>query len=170
MLRRAARVGFLLALLPGCDPVLSDAINALGGEAPGVRKGPLHRPGQPCTLCHDGAIGDPQAFSIAGTIYNLPSDTTGLNLATVSMTDSAMVTYQATTNAAGNFYITPDEWSPLFPITSVVVTSPNPIVFPVQMQSEMGRNGSCATCHVNPVSTSSAGQVVMTTDDGGTPP
>ena len=30
-------------------------VQALGGEAPGVPKGPLHRPGQPCLVCHGEA-------------------------------------------------------------------------------------------------------------------
>src|ERR1700683_3328645 len=52
------------ALMVGCNPVLDDAIADLGPEKPGVHPGPLHRPGQPCLLCHDGALGDPQAFSV----------------------------------------------------------------------------------------------------------
>src|SRR5450432_160855 len=43
----------LVCALVGCgDPVHDTAVSALGPEAPGVPKGPLHRPGQPCVLCH----------------------------------------------------------------------------------------------------------------------
>ena len=68
---RARNVAWSAALvaLAACDPVHGDAISALGPEAPDVRQGPLHRPGQPCLLCHDGALGDPQRFTIAGTVF-----------------------------------------------------------------------------------------------------
>ena len=47
----------LAALATTCtlDPVQSEAVADLGGEAPGVAPGPLHRPGQPCLVCHDGS-------------------------------------------------------------------------------------------------------------------
>ena len=64
-MKRAA----LLVLLLSCDPVHDDAVSALGGETPGIPRGPLHRPGQPCLVCHDGASGDPAAFSMAGTVF-----------------------------------------------------------------------------------------------------
>ena len=53
-------------------------------EAPGVRRGPLHRPGQPCLLCHDGALGDPQRFTVAGTVFQTPGAGCRLGGATVS--------------------------------------------------------------------------------------
>lgn len=160
-----AAAAFVVAAAVSCDPVVSDAVDALGGEAPGVRRGPLHRPGQPCLLCHDGALGDPPAFSVAGTIFDDPIDLLGEDGATVSLTDTNGSTYSATTNAAGNFYITPGEWSPTFPLT-VSVTS----VTTVTMQSQIGRSGACATCHVSPASASSPGPVCMQLEDGGVPP
>ena len=99
----------LVVAAAACDPVESDAIAALGGEAPGVRRGPLHRPGQPCLLCHDGAIGDPPAFSVAGTIYDDPVDLDGEDGVNVVVTDSLENTCTATTNEVGNFYLTPEE-------------------------------------------------------------
>jgi hypothetical protein len=159
----------LTALSAGCDPVKSDAINALGGETPGVRNGPLHRPGQPCTLCHDGEIGDPPAFSVAGTIYETPADASVAAGATVSMLDSVDAGYEAGTNSAGNFYVTPGQWSPRFPIVRVVVSSVGGGTV-VTMQSDVGRNGSCATCHFDPAGLDSPGHVYLALPDGGTPP
>ena len=40
----------------------------------------------------------------------------------------------------------------------------------VTMQTEIGRDGACAACHVNPAGQSSPGQVVIALDDGGTAP
>lgn len=158
----------LAALLPlaGCDPVQSDAIAALGGEAAGVRRGPLHRPGQPCTLCHDGALGDPGEFSVAGTIFLTPSKRVGVNGAKVTMIDAALTTYIAHTNAAGNFYATPTQWKPAFPILSVVVESG---AATAQMYGEIGRSPSCATCHFDPAGPTSPGHISMQLEGGGTP-
>ena len=155
-----------LTLLGACDPVVDDAIGALGGESPSVRRGPLHRPGQPCLLCHDGATGDPPAFSVAGTIFLLSSGTQGANGATVSLTDANGSAFNAITNAAGNFYVTPGQWTPTYPMTVVVNPSAGPTV---TMHTDVGRDGSCASCHVDPAGPSSPGHVSLTLDDGGTP-
>jgi hypothetical protein len=152
----------------GCDPVKTDAIDALAGNAPGVRNGPLHRPGEPCLLCHDGDLGDPPAFSVAGTVFEEPNGMVGEDDATVLLTDSAGTMYMATTNTAGNFYVTPSQWSPVFPLTQVGVVSTAGTM--VTMHSEVGRSGACATCHVAPVGPSSPGPVCITLDDGGVPP
>ena len=76
------------AIVASCDPVHEQQKDALGGETPGVPKGPLHRPGQPCIVCHDGAFGDPPEFSIAGTIFVDGNDTTPLSDATLEMNES----------------------------------------------------------------------------------
>jgi hypothetical protein len=166
--------GFILTVIAAtsaCDPVGDAAQAALGPETPGVRQGPLHRPGQPCLVCHDGALGDPPAFSVAGTIYQTPSSAAGVEGASVFLSDSSDggdTQYMTlASNAAGNFYVTPDQWNPVFPITSVVVVSATKTVI---MQSDIGRNGACASCHVNPTGPASPGQVCITLDDGGTPP
>ncbi len=153
-----------------CDPVEDNAIDALGGESPGVRRGPLHRPGQPCLLCHDGAVGDPPAFSVAGTVFDDPIDLDGEEGATVVLVDSNMQSppMTVTTNAAGNFYLTPDQWSPVFPLMTVGVISAAGME--LTMHSEAGRSGGCATCHVSPAGPMSPGPVVVSLEDGGVPP
>src|ERR1017187_10948970 len=95
---------FALLALAACDPVRNDAIASLGPEAPGVRRGPLHRPGQPCLLCHDGAIGDPQRFTVAGTVYETLGNQAPSVLASVVLTDANGSSVHLQTNAAGNFY------------------------------------------------------------------
>ena len=159
----------LVGVAVSCDPVESDAIDALGGENPSVRRGPLHRPGQPCLLCHDGAVGDPPAFSVAGTVYDDPVELDGEDNATLELTDSTGSSYTAMTNAAGNFYVTPDEWTPVFPLVGIAVYAFGAGA-PVKMQSEAGRSGGCATCHVPPTGPSSPGPVVITLAGGAAPP
>jgi hypothetical protein len=156
------------ATLAACDPVHSDDIAALGGETPGVPKGPLHRAGQPCTLCHDGAIGDPPGFSIAGTVFATPS-TGGASGIVVKMTDATGFTYATQpTNAAGNFYVTPRDWTPAYPITQTILVASSGTV-PATMYSQISRSGSCAWCHTLTPGDTSVGPIVLQLDDGGTP-
>jgi hypothetical protein len=70
MSRRAFAWAFALGLAAvGCDdPVHDDAVTALGGEDPNVPIGALHRPGQPCLVCHGGSGPAALAFSVGGTV------------------------------------------------------------------------------------------------------
>jgi hypothetical protein len=167
-MNRCVRVVLAALLLAACDPVRSDALNALPPEAPGVRNGPLHRPGQPCLLCHDGDLGDPPAFVVAGTVFEVPDTLVGADQATVALTDTVGNVYDTTTNAAGNFYVTPDQWSPTFPLVHVTVTGASGVV--ATMQSEVGRDGACASCHVDPAGPASPGHVSLSGPDGGALP
>ena len=146
-----------VATLAACDPVHQDATAALGGEAAGVRKGPLHRPGQPCIVCHDGAIGNPPQFSVAGTILQTDVGPSPAENAAVSLTDSAGKSFTATTKGAGNFYVTPTEFTPTYPM-KVAVTYAG---VTVKMTSVVGRDGSCANCHADPAGPTSAGHVYI---------
>jgi hypothetical protein len=141
--------------LASCDPVASDAKAALGDEAPGVSRGPLHRPGQPCIVCHDGGVGDPPAFAVAGTVFDAPNSPVPASGVTVTLTGSNGHAFSAVTNAAGNFYVVPDEFIPAYPMKVTIsvggVTN--------TMQSHVGRDGSCAGCHTDPPRPSSPGRV-----------
>lgn len=152
-MRRLALLVFLLA----CDPVHNEQVSALPGEVPGVPHGPTHRPGQPCLLCH----GD---FNVAGTVFADPDTRTPVNGASVSLVDSQGSTFVATTNEAGNFFVRTDEWTPAYPM-KVSITS-NGIT--TAMTANVGRNGSCASCHFDPIGPASPGHV-YTSADGGTP-
>jgi hypothetical protein len=155
----------VLAATSACDPVGDDARAALGPETPGVRPGPFHRPGQPCLVCHDGAFGDPGAFSVAGTVFATPSSSAGAEQVYISLKDSTDSGYQAgPTNSAGNFYVTPDQWNPVFPLSGISILG-----F-ATMQSNVGRDGACASCHFKPAGPDSPGQVCLMLDGGGVPP
>ena len=147
---------FVLAMA-ACDPVHNAEVTALPGEVPGVPHGPTHRPGQPCLLCHSD-------FNVAGTVFADSTTVTPAEGVSVNLLDSAGSTFVATTNVAGNFFVRTDEWQPVFPM-KVSITS-NGVT--TTMTANVGRNGSCASCHVDPVGPSSPGHV-YTSADGGTP-
>ena len=146
-----------LVLLFACNPVHNEQVSALPGEVPGVPRGPTHRAGQPCLLCHSD-------FNVAGTVFASPDDRTPAVGVSVNLVDSQNSTFVATTNEVGNFFVRTDEWTPVYPmkvsITSNGVTTP--------MTANVGRNGACAACHSDPVSPSSPGHVYVSAD-GGTP-
>ena len=148
----------LAALATTCtlDPVQSEAVADLGGEAPGVAPGPLHRPGQPSLVCHDGTTAQP-AMSVGGTVYGVVGSASALSGASVELTAENGATFEATTNAAGNFYVEASAWQPVYPLRVAVafggLTS--------TMSTIIGRDGSCAACHVDPPSRISAGRVYL---------
>jgi hypothetical protein len=147
-------------VVTACDPVHSDAQAALGDEAPGVRTGPLHRPGQPCTTCHDGKLGSPQEFSVAGTIFQNENDRKPAERATVLLTAADGATHEATTNAAGNFYVQPGQFTPSYPMKTAVTFQG----VTVKMVSLIGRAGACADCHADPPGSTSAGHIFVPLD------
>ncbi|HEX7670340.1 MAG TPA: carboxypeptidase-like regulatory domain-containing protein [Polyangiaceae bacterium] len=135
------------------DPVRDDAVAALGGEAPGVRHGPLHRPGQPCTLCHDG--GRAGAFSIAGTVFRSADTTAPLVGAQVRLTDATGATRSFSTNAAGSFYAASGDYSPAYPLWVTIAFGGDCL----DMKTQDFRDASCASCHADPPSNQSMGHV-----------
>jgi hypothetical protein len=157
-----------VAACAACDPVKDDKIAALGGEAPGVPRGPLHRPGQPCVLCHDGNVGDPPGFTVAGTVYVDPGDLTPAVGAVVSLTDSAGKSFDTTTNEVGNFWVLPHQFTPTYPMKVRVRYKDIGGDAGVPMTADVGRDGSCATCHFDPPGPASPGHVYIP-PDGGTP-
>ena len=142
----------------GCgDPVHDDLISSLGPEDPKVPQGPLHRPGQPCLACHGGRGPAQAQFSMAGTVFNDPVKTTGQSGVTVTLTDSDMKVFAPVTNAAGNFLVHADEYTPHYPVhVSLSINQTTQA-----MTSHVGRDGSCASCHHDPVGTESPGHVYI---------
>ena len=167
-LGRACVVGSALALiLSACDPVVDDAVAALGGEANGVRPGPLHRPGQPCLLCHDGSLGSPPEFSVAGTVFETASSRSPARGVSVQLSAADASQFTTQTNAAGNFYIQPSRWAPVFPLMVKLTYQGESI----EMDSKIGRDGACASCHADPAGPASPGHVYLydVSNDAGVP-
>jgi hypothetical protein len=125
------------------DPVHLDEVKQLGDEAPGVPRGPSHRPGQPCTVCHGGYGPADVEFSVAGTLFTVRKSSTPLANGTVTVTDPLGSTMKFTSNEVGNFYVPRKDWDPAFPMT-VFIESDN---VKATMQTSLGREGGCAWCH-----------------------
>lgn len=156
----ALRTLLTLALVFGCsDPVRDTAIEELGPETPGVPSGPLHRPGQPCVLCHSDAGGE-EPFSLAGTVYVDAATARPIDGVEVRIVDSSGRKFSTVTNCAGNFMVRPSEYSPNFPCW---VSLRSGDVFR-EMSSPIYREGSCAACHKEPRGPSSAGRVYLIDD------
>jgi hypothetical protein len=132
-------------------------VDALGGEAAGVPRGPTHRPGQPCLVCHGGLGPASRQFVMAGTIYATQGQPGGDDGASVQIEDVDGSYFTATSNVVGNFFITTDQWSPTYPAQVVVTQGQNS----QQMVTHIGRDGSCADCHMQPPSPTSPGPVYL---------
>jgi hypothetical protein len=124
------------------DPVHADAVAALGPEPSREREGPRHRPGQPCLVCHGGEGPGPD-FVVAGTVYAVRGGTKGLEGAVVVMKDATGREKRQETNEVGNFYLTERQWSPVFPLTVHLEHRGDK----KEMDTRIGRDGGCASCH-----------------------
>ncbi|HEX4336577.1 MAG TPA: hypothetical protein VH062_11725 [Polyangiaceae bacterium] len=144
------------------DPVRSHLVDSLGGEAPGVPKGPLHRPGQPCLACHGGDGPGAPDFSLAGTVYQDATSLHALPDARVHFIDQNGKTYDTATNCAGNFFVMSSDYRPAYPVWVKVffgTVADQPVSQP--MGSPIYREGSCAACHGDPAGTESVGHVYL---------
>jgi hypothetical protein len=150
----------LIATHAGCgDPVVDDAVEALGPEASGVPKGPLHRPGQPCVLCH-GETGDAPQFSFAGTVYIDAMTLTPIDDVSVTLIDLFGRSFSTTTNCAGNFIVRPGE----YPLDGPIWVSLRRDEVFRDMDTPIYRDGSCTGCHDDPAGPASAGHVYLIDD------
>lgn len=141
-------VSMLVGVGSGCsDPVQQGRIADMGNEIADIPVGEFHRAGQACVVCHSDNGTSSVIFSIAGTIFAGPTVKTGVANAEVRMTDSVGTKFIAHTNCVGNFFVKPDEWTPKFPI--LVAIAKNGTVR--GMNSVIGREPSCGTCHTTSV-------------------
>ena len=157
------------AMAPSCsDPVHDDEVNALGPEYPGIPPGEYHRAGQPCTVCHGPEGPAKTVFSVAGTIFWQPYVTAngknessiGANNVTVSLIDDNGVPVQVVTNCVGNFWISPGDYNPAFPMLAAVFGDDS--TQESMGEAQIGRTGSCATCHADPPNYNALGHVYVT--------
>src|SRR5512143_3613850 len=153
------------------DPVTDGNINALGGELPNVPVGEYHRAGQPCVDCHNPS--GPAAgasFSVAGTVFAQPQNAVGVDQATVALTDTSGSKFTVQTNCVGNFFVKRTDWDPAFPVFVRVYKNG----LARTMQSQIGRERSCANCHKDPntpyQSLSSVGHVYLYGSGDNPPP
>jgi hypothetical protein len=156
----------LVAVLPACgsDPVHSHLVDSLGGEAPGVPKGPLHRPGQPCGACHGNLGPADSIFSLAGTIYQ---DATPMSKpladAKIQFVDSNGKTFETAANCVGNFFVMDDDYHPAWPVwVNLVYGIVGGMPYSKPMESPIYREASCAMCHVGSGSGDTVTKVYLT--------
>lgn len=149
----------ICALSACADPVHDDAVAKLGGERPGVPVGPLHRPGQPCVLCHSSRGGESE-YSLAGTVYVDPLSLTPIEDVNVRVVDAQNRRFVARTNCAGNFFIRVEEFQPDFPIWLGLDRGD----ISRDMETPVYREGSCSGCHSDPKGLASAGHVYLIED------
>jgi hypothetical protein len=141
---RALALGLVLVVAAGCrDAVHDDAVDALGPEQKGVEQGPLHRPGQPCTVCHGGDGPGSPTFDLAGTVFALPDSPEPLRGATVVVIDGQGRTSVAGTNEVGTFYWLEDQLPLEFPLWTSIEFCGRV----VEMKTPIFRETSCANCH-----------------------
>lgn len=153
-------LGILALLTGGCqDPVRQEQIAALGPEAANVPPGPLHRPGQPCLLCHE-SMGPANRFTVAGTVFQAPSDRQPVGGVQVQLIDAARRSFVAYTNCVGSFSVTPAEYEPVLPLW----VSLSGLGLHIDMESPMHKDGDCGFCHRSEKSSSSAGHVFLSED------
>jgi len=148
----------LLLFSMGCqDPVHSDKVSALGPEPGPYRPGPLHRAGQPCTVCHGGkGPGKPQ-FDLAGTVFFSQLDQVGLSSAKVVIYDQSGNTEAYYTNDVGTFVAGDGELGLDFPLWVAIEANGKR----VRMETPIFRARSCAECHADPQSQHSVGHVYL---------
>ena len=156
------------------DPIPEEQIEALGPEDPNVPAGPLHRPGQPCVLCHGGSRpGDAEPkLELGGTVYlynpifycqsrvsvSAPQQPApGVEVEVLDANNQVRV---MTTNAAGNFMLERGGNELEYPLW--VKLRYNGIDLP--MDSRVFRDGSCASCHGMEYELDSAGPVHLVED------
>ena len=145
------------ASLSCADETHDEQVQALGPEQPGVPRGPMHRPGQPCLTCHGGSGPASLQMSVGGTVYDTQGQTTPSVNATVQIEDVDGHIWNARTNAVGNFFVSLEDFAPHYPTQPNVAPSDGAI--PQQMTTHISRDGSCADCHANPPGPNSAGPV-----------
>lgn len=155
---------FLAALTSACaDPLWQQQVSALGPEQPPILAGPLHRPGQPCLLCH-GAAGLAPSFVAAGTVYRDPHGDVPASGVEVVLIDARRQRYRAHSNCVGNFWVSPSEFQPVMPLWVSLRYRAGQQTWLVDMESPMHRDGDCGACHRAPKGPSSAGPVFLVED------
>ena len=156
----AVAVG-LLGLAACVDVVHEDQVQALGGEQPGVPPGPLHRPGQPCLVCHGGSGPASTQFSLAGTITLTQGQPDPASGAQVTLEDISGNVVTFTTNQAGNFFVPLQSYAPQYPLqVNGVMLGMNPAP---PMSTHISREGSCCGCHTPIAGTASPGPIYVNT-------
>jgi hypothetical protein len=160
------------------DPVHRTNVNQLGDERDDLYpvESEFHRPGEPCALCHSDKGPADRVFVLGGTIFWGPERyDRRVDQAYVRFRGPDFTTKCFVTNCNGNFYVEAADYKNLrFPLLVSVERVRNPAGNSPddqrqleggsfrEMTSHIGREASCATCHIlNLRDFASPGQVRM---------
>ncbi|MDP2315350.1 MAG: carboxypeptidase-like regulatory domain-containing protein [Pseudomonadota bacterium] len=156
-LRSLPLLSLLLLAATGCagptDGTDTGACSSGSYWTGGDEESPLMNPGQSCIACHDR--GEGPTFTVAGTVmgdYGDVDDCDGVEGVTVRLTDADGAVHEATSNAAGNFYL------------NDAIAMP----YTVELESDAGvstmstapTTGDCASCHTADGAEGAPGRVV----------
>jgi hypothetical protein len=143
------------------DPVHRAGVNNLGAEnaAAYPPESEYHRPGEPCTLCHGTEGPADTQFVLAGTVFWGPDRyDRRVDQAYVRIGGPEKTTKCFVTNCNGNFFVKAEDYKNLkFPLLVSVERVNNPggpgpdaekSIQVRRMSSHIGRESSCATCHI----------------------
>ncbi len=162
-LMATAGMVFLAGFGSSCnlDPVHRAGVNNLGAENSSQYppESEYHRPGEPCALCHSKEGPATNEFVLAGTIFWGPDRyDRRVDQAYVRVGGPEKTTKCFVTNCNGNFYVTADDYKNLkFPLLVSVERvnlpgGPGPndekSIAVRRMSGHIGREPSCATCHI----------------------
>ena len=153
-----------LFLLDGCgggESELADVSTSVCDSGKQWQSGnegsPLMHPGADCIACHASSGGP--AFGLAGTVFAMldePTDCGGVEGVVVQLTDANGQIQQLTSNAAGNFYMSVDDFSGIAtPFNVEVQYRGNTSAMPISLTI-----GSCNSCHTRQGATGASGRIV----------
>jgi len=160
--RRALGAAVLVAVAAfgsscNLDPVHKAAVAGLGPERDDLypANSEYHRPGEPCGLCHSDKGPADTIFKLGGTVFWGPDDYNArVDNAYVRILDANKTPRCFVTNCNGNFYIRDVDFDRMtFPLlisverTTIPGKTEDTLVIK-RMSSHIGRESSCATCHV----------------------
>ncbi|HSO36330.1 MAG TPA: hypothetical protein VLT33_27575 [Labilithrix sp.] len=159
----SAGMVFLAGFGSSCnlDPVHRAGVNNLGEENSSQYppESEYHRPGEPCTLCHSKEGPADTEYVLGGTIFWGPDRyDRRVDQAYVRIGGPEKTTKCFVTNCNGNFFVKADDYKNLkFPLLVSVErvnrpggSGPNDekSIAVRRMSGHIGREGSCATCHI----------------------
>lgn len=141
----------------GPDPLHERDVEALGPEDPAIEPGPLHRRGQPCSVCHGGDGPAKSTFVLSGTVFAVADAGDVLPGATVRYIDWVGAQGAVVTNCAGNFFLRTEQAAPRWPIWLRLEHGDKV----ADMQSAVFREGSCNACHTATATPKTMGRVYL---------
>jgi hypothetical protein len=166
----------LLALTAAAcgDPLRDRRIEYLGEDDANFAGTQFHRPGQPCTWCHNSEVGDQPVMTLGGTLFFRPEGLAPYPAGgfVVRLLDSDGKIIRLLANRCGNFWATPEQFEPVYPMRTRILTLNDDGTESVNvgMGTRIGREGSCGACHSDPKSAFSPGVVTINAPDPLNPP